>query len=309
MLISGQTLTISALSRFRVPIARAMPPLAVLYGVGTYWIVWSLAGGLLVTLSFFVRLPVSGSYFPAAALLGSAAAVAVALRSGGWLGAAALALLGLGYGASLACQSPAGIGGPSCNLGVFLSAHVGELIGAILGLPLGLAIRERGGRSTLLLAAAIVAIAIPVLRVLFASFGPVVGSDAYERYLWTIRLEAAAAFAAGAVLGAMARRPGWGLLVLGAALLLPWVGGLRQWWEDSQFLQAHGIALNLNAIVQVEWQSFLPLIYFAFVLFGFATERFVAVVRRAVDRNLTESAGRSDPGARLPRQPPEIIDS
>jgi hypothetical protein len=65
-----------------------MPPLAVLYGVGTYWIVWSLAVGLLVASSFFVRLPVSGLYFPAAALLGSAAAVAVALRSGGWLGAA-----------------------------------------------------------------------------------------------------------------------------------------------------------------------------------------------------------------------------
>ncbi|HAF09810.1 MAG TPA: hypothetical protein DCK98_06990 [Chloroflexi bacterium] len=109
-----------------------MPPLAVLYGVGTYWIVWSLAVGLLVASSFFVRLPVSGLYFPAAALLGSAAAVAVALRSGGWLGAAALALLGLGYGLSLACQSSAGIGGPSCDLGPSFSAHVGELIGAIV---------------------------------------------------------------------------------------------------------------------------------------------------------------------------------
>src|SRR5438552_3732996 len=209
-----------------------VPRLAVLYGVGAYWIVWSLAVGLLLASSLFVRLPVSGLYLPAAALLGSAAAVAVALRSGGWLGAAALALLGLGYGGSLACPSSAGFGGPSCNLGPFFSAHVGKLIGALLGLPLGLAIRERGGRSTLLLAAAIVAIAIPVLRVLFASLGPVAGPDAYERYLWTIRLEAAAAFAAGAVLGAMARRSGWGLLVLGAALLLPWLGALRQWWED-----------------------------------------------------------------------------
>lgn len=306
---SAEVVTVSRFSWFRVPIARAMPPLAVLYGIGTYWIVWSLAAGLLVASSFFVRLPVSGLYFPAAALLGSAAAVAVALRSGGWLGAAALALLGLGYGASLACQSTAGIGGPSCNLSSFVPAHVGELIGAILGLPLGLAIRERRGWSTLLLAAAIVAVAIPVLRVLFASLGPVVGPDAYERYLWTIRLEAAAAFAAGALLGAMARRPGWGLLVLGAALLLPWLGGLRQWWEDRQFLQAHGIALNLNVIVQVEWQSFLPLIYFGFVLLGFAIERLVAVVRRAVDRNISQSAGRSDSGTRLSRQPPEIIDS
>ncbi|HAF09811.1 MAG TPA: hypothetical protein DCK98_06995 [Chloroflexi bacterium] len=135
-----------------------------------------------------------------------------------------------------------------------------------------------------------------MIRVLFASLGPVAGSDAYERYLWTIRLEAAAAFAAGAVLGAMARRSGWALLLLGAALLLPWLGGLRQWWEDRQFLQAHGIALNLNVIVQIEWQSFLPLIYFVFVLLGFAIERVVGVFTRVVRR----SSVRNDSDASLP---------
>jgi hypothetical protein len=275
---------------------------AVVYGIGIYWIVWSLTVGLLFAASLFVRLPVSGLYLPAAALLGSAAAIAVTVRSGGWLAAAALALLAVAYGLALACQSNAGIGRPSCDLGPFFSAHIGELVGAFVGLPLGIAVRQRGGRSTLLLAAAIIAIAIP-LRVVFVSLGPVTGSDSYERYLWTIRLEVAAAFAAGAVLGAMARRSGWGLVLLGAALLLPWLGGLRAWWEDRQFMQEHGIDLNLNALVQIEWQSFLPLIYFAFVLLGFGTER----VSRAVHRNISEGRVRNS-DARLPPQPPEIID-
>jgi hypothetical protein len=250
-----------------------------------------------------VRLPVSGLYLPTAALLGSAAAIAVTLRSGGWLAAVALALLAVAYGLALACQSNAGIGGPSCDLGPFFSAHVGELVGAFVGLPLGIAVRHRGGRSTLLLAAAIIAIAIPLLRVVFVPLGPVTGTDAYERYLWTVRLEAAAAFAAGAVLAAMARRSGLGLLLLGAALLLPWLGGLRAWWEDWQFLHARGIDLNLNVIVQIEWQSFLPLIYFAFVLLGFGAER----VSRAMRRNIREGRIRKSDG-RLPPQLPEIID-
>jgi hypothetical protein len=283
---------LGSIARLRLPIARATPPVAVVYGIGIYWIVWSLAVGLLFAASMFVRLPVSGLYLPAAALLGSAAAVAVTVRSGGWLAAVALALLGLGYGLSLACQSNAGIGRPSCDLGPFFSAHVGELVGVVVGVPLGVTLQKRGGRSTLLLAAAIIAIAIPLLRVVFVPMGQVTGSDAYERYLWTIRLEAAAAFAAGGVLAAMARRSGLGLLLLGAALLLPWLGGLRAWWEDWQFLQARGIELNLNVIVQTEWQSFLPLLYFALVLLGFAIER----VFRAVRRNIGDHRVRNSDG-------------
>jgi hypothetical protein len=294
---------LGSIARRRLPIARATPPVAVAYGVGIYWIVWSLAVGLLFAASLFVRLPVSGLYLPAAALLGSAAAIAVTVRSGGWLAAVALALLGLVYGLSVGCQSNAGTGRPSCDLGSFFSAHIGELLGASVGLPLGLAFQKRGGRSTLLLAAAIIAIAIPLLRVVFVPLGPVTGSDAYERYLWTIRLEAVAALAAGAVLAAMARRSGLGLLLLGAALLLPWLGGLRAWWEDWQFLQARGIGLNLNVIVQIEWQSFLPLIYFALVLLGFAVERVFGAVRR----NIGEHRVRNSDGG-VPPHAPGIID-
>jgi hypothetical protein len=292
-----------SIARLRLPIARATPPVAVVYGIGIYWIVWSLAVGLLVAASLFVRLPVSGLYLPAAAALGSAAAIAVTLRSGGWLAAAALALLGLVYGLSLACQSTLGTGGPSCDLGPFFSTHVGELVGGFVGLPLGLAFQKRGGRSTLLLTAAIIAIAIPLLRIVFVPLGPLTGSDAHERHLWTIRLEAAAAFAAGAVLAAMARRSGLGLLLLGAALLLPWLGGLRTWWEDWQFLHARGIDLNLNVIVQIEWQSVLPLIYFALVLFGFAIERVFGAVRR----NIAEHRVRNSDGG-VPPHAPELID-
>jgi len=273
---------LGSIARLRLPIARATPPVAVAYGIGSYWIVWSLAVGLLFAASLFVRLPISGLYLPAAALLGSAAAIAVTVRSGGWLAAVALALLGLVYGFTLACQPNAGTGRPSCDLGQLFSAHVGELVGAVVGLPLAVAFQKRGGRSTVLLAAAIIAIAIPLLLVVFVPLGSVTGSDAYERYLWTIRLEAAAAFAAGAVLAAMARRAELGLLVLGAALLLPWLGSLRAWWEDWQFLQARGITLNFNAIVEIEWRSFLPLIYFALVLLGFAIERACGAVRRNI---------------------------
>jgi hypothetical protein len=289
-----------SIAALRVPIARATPPVAVIYGIGIYWIVWSLAVGLLSAVSLFVRLPISGLYLPAAVLLGSAAAISVTVRSGGWLAAVALALLGLFYGLALACQSNAGTGRPSCDLGPFFSAHVGELVGAVVGLPLAVVLQKRGGRSTVLLAAAIIAIAIPLLLVLFVPLGPVTGSDAYERYLWTIRLEAAAAFAAGAVLAAMARRAELGLLVLGAALLLPWLGGLRAWWEDWQFLQARGITLNFNAIVQIEWRSFLPLIYFALVLLGFATERAFGAMRR----NIGEQRLRSSDGG----VPPDTLE-
>lgn len=295
---------LGSIARLRLPVAHAAPPLAVIYGIGTYWIVWSLALGLLFAASLLVRLPVSGLYLPAAALLGSAAAIAVTLRSNGWLAAVALALLAVAYGLSLACQSTLGTRGPSCDLGPFFSAHVGELVGAVVGIPLGLAFERRGGRSTVLLAAAIIAIAIPLLRVAFEPFGPVTGSDAHERYLWTIRLEGAAAFAAGAVLAAMARRAGPGLLLLGAALLLPWLGALRAWWEDWQFLQAHGIALNLNAIVQIEWQTFLPLIYFALLLLGFAIERVFGALRRNIGQHRVHSSG-----AGVPPHAAGIIDS
>lgn len=249
--------------------------------------------GLLVTASLFIQLPVSRLYMPAAALVGSAAAVAVALRSGGWLAAVALGLLGLAYGFTLVCQSNAGLGGASCGPGPFFSAHVGELVGASLGIPIGLAIKEHSGRSRLLLAAAIIAIAIPALRVVFGWLGPVTGSDAYDRLLWTIRLEAAAAFAAGAVLGATARRSGWGLLLIGAALLLPWLAALRTWWEDRQFMQAHGIDLNFNVFVQIEWQRFLPLIYFALVLLGFASGFLVSAVRRNISERRVRNSDAS----------------
>ena len=262
-------MTFRTIASRRFPIARAMPPIAILYGVGSYWLVWSLAVGLLLTASLFVKLPVSGLYLPAAALLGAAAAIAITLRSGGWLAAVGLAILGLGYGYVLAC--PPGVGGRLCEAGPFVSAHRAELAGALIGLPLALAIGGRDGRSTVLLAAALIAIAAPALRVVFASVDPATGSVAYERYVWSIRLEGAAALTAGAILGAMGKRPVVGLLFIGAALLLPWFGGaFRQWWEDMQFLQQRGIGLNISMLVQTEWQTFVPLVYFALVLLGFA---------------------------------------
>jgi hypothetical protein len=262
-------MTLKAIASHRLPIARAMPPIAILYGLGSYWLVWSLAVGLLLTASLFVRLPVSGLYLPAAALLGAAAAITITLRSGGWLAVVGLAILGLGYGYVLAC--PPGVGGRPCEAGPFLSAHRAELAGALIGLPLAMAIRGRDGRSTVLLAAALIAIAAPALRVVFASVDPAAtGSVAYDRYVWSVRFEGAAALTAGAVLGVMGKRPVLGLLFIGAALLLPWFGGtFRQWWEDMQFLQQHGIGLNLSRLIQTEWQSFVPLVYFALVLLGF----------------------------------------
>jgi hypothetical protein len=268
-------MTLRTIASRRLPIARAIPPIAILHGVGSYWLVWSIAVGLLLTASLFVRLPVSALYLPAAALLGSAAAIAITLRSGGWLAVAGLAIVGLGYGYVLACPpGAAGIGTRACEAGPFISAHRAELAGALIGLPLALAIKGRDGRSIVLQAAALIAITSPALRVVFASVDQTTGSAGYERYLWTIRLEGAAALTAGALLGAMGRRSVFGLLFIGAALLLPWLGGtFRQWWEDMQFFQEHGIGLNLSALIQTEWQTFLPLIYFGLVLLGFAAAR------------------------------------
>jgi hypothetical protein len=265
-----------ALARSQVSVARAAPLLAIIYGFGAYWIVYWLAIGVLVAASVFVRLPDSTLYFPAAALAASAAAVAVALRSAGWVSAVGLSVAAIAYVLVLECRpSAAQVLGPcSLDLGRFVRGHAAQVVGALMGLPLALGLRPRDGRSALLLAAGIVAIAIPLTRFVFSPFDPVTGSAASERYLWTIRTQAGAAIAAGVVLGTTARRPIWALLILGAGLLLPWFGGtFRQWWLNLQDLQQHGIRVNLAVIIQVEWQFFLPLIYFALLLAGFAVAR------------------------------------
>lgn len=195
-------MTAVAVARLRVSIARAGSPLAILYGLGAYWIVASLVIGLLVTASFFVRLPVNSLYLPTAAFAASAAAVAVALRSGGWVSAGGLAVAAVTYGLFLDCWSngPA-LGTCAVDLARIVRGHVGEVVGGLVGLPLALGVRPRDGRSALLLAAGIFAIALPVLLVAFAPLDRVTGSAAHERYLWTIRVQAGAAIAGGAVLG------------------------------------------------------------------------------------------------------------
>jgi len=268
-------MTAVALARLHVSVARAAPLLAIIYGFGAYWIVSWLAIGVLVSASVFVRLPVSTLYLPAAALAASAVAVAVALRSAGWVSAVGLSLVAMAYALVLECGSSAqAFGTCSFDLGRIARGHAGEVVGALVGLPLALGVRPRDGRSALLLAAGIVAIAVPLARVVLSPFDPVTGSTAYERYLWTIRMQAGAAIAGGVVLGTTARRPIWALLILGAGLLLPWVGGtFRQWWLNLQDLQEYGIRVNPAVIIQAEWQFFLPLIYFALLLVGFAVAR------------------------------------
>jgi hypothetical protein len=263
-----------ALAWLQLSVARAPPLLAIIYGFGAYWIVYWLAIGVLVNAFFFVRLPGSTLYFPAAALAASAAAVTVALRSAGWVSAVGLSIAAIAYALVLECGPSAAQALGACPFDRLVRGHAAEVVGALVGLPLALGFRPRDGRSALLLAAGIVAIAIPLTRVAFSPFDPVTGSAASERYLWTIRMQAGAAIAGGVVLATMASRPIWALQVLGAGLLLPWFGGtFRQWWVDLQELQEFGIRLSLAAIIQTQWQLFLPLIYFALVLVGFAVAR------------------------------------
>jgi hypothetical protein len=273
-------MTAVALARLRVSVARAAPLLAIIYAFGAYWIVSWLAIGVLVGAFVFAQLPIGPLYFTAAALAASAVAVAVALRSAGWVSAVGLSVAAMAYLLVLEC-GPGGhaLGTCSLDFGRFVRGHAAEVVGALAGLPLALGLRPRDGRSPLLLAAGIVAIATPLALVVFSPFDPVTGSAAYERYLWTIRMQAGAAIAAGIVLGTTAGRPIWALLVLGAALLLPWLGGtFRQWWLDLQDLQQHGITVNLAVNIQREWQFFLPLIYFALLLVGFAVARAVTTL-------------------------------
>jgi hypothetical protein len=266
-------MTARTLARPQISVARAAPLLAIIYGFGAYWIVSWLAIGMLLSAFVFVGLPGSTLYLPAAALAASAVAVAVALRSAGWVSAIGLSIAAMGYALVLDCGLSAQALG-TCSFDRLVRGHAAEVVGAVVGLPLALGLRPRDGRSALLLAAGIIAIAVPLARVVFSPFDPVMGSAAYERYLWTIRMQAGAAIAGGIVLGTTARRPIWALLVLGAGLLLPWLAGtFRQWLLDLQELEEFGIRKNLAVIIQTEWQFFLPLIYFALVLMAFAVAR------------------------------------
>jgi hypothetical protein len=254
----------------RAAVARASWPLAILYAIGAYWIVYSLAVGLFATSSFIVRPPVSALYLPSAVLAGSAAAAAVALRSGGWISAIGLAVAAVAYVLVLDCRgSTAALGTCGVDVGWIAQRHVGEVLGALAGIVLAFGLRRRDGRSALLLAAGIFAITFSVLRVGFAFLEPVTGSPAYARFLWATGLQAAAALAAGAVLGWMARRRPWALLMIGAAFLLPWLGGtFHQWWESELVLREHGFTMSIADTVRTQWQLFLPLIYFVLVLIG-----------------------------------------
>jgi hypothetical protein len=277
-----------AIARLRPTVAPAVPPVAIVYAIGIYWIVWSLAIGLVVSASLFVRLPVSALYLPATALISSAAATAVALRSGGWRSVLGLTVLGLAYAFFLVCRSgAAGVGTSSCDPARVFSAHIAEVVGSVVGLPLALALRSRDGTSATLLAAAIIAIAIPLLRLAFAPLGPLTGSAAYDEYLWAIRLQVGAAIAAGAIIAWRATRALAALLILAAGLLLPWAGSLRSWWEDTLFLRTNGIVMNLPAIIQTQWQLFLPPIFVGCVLLGFIAERIGNELRRRATHRAT----------------------
>jgi hypothetical protein len=281
------------IARFRPTVAPGVPPVAILSAIGIYWIVWSLATGALISASMFVRLPGSALYLPAAAFVASLAATAVALRSGGWRSVLGLSLLGLLYGFFLVCRS-GGVGesASSCDPARAFSGHIAELVGGVLGLPVALTLRTRNGTSALLLAAAVIAITIPLLRVAYAPLGPLTGSAGYEQYLWAVRLQIGTAIGSGAIVAWRARRAAAALLMLAAALLLPWFGGMRSWWEDTPFLRTNGIVLNLPAIIQTQWQLFLPPIFFGCVLLGFVAERLGReLARRALDR--TASVGPS----------------
>lgn len=272
----------AASGALRVSVTRASPPLAILYAIGAYWIVYSLAVGLLVIASFIVLLPVSGLYLPAAALAGSAAAAAVALRSGGWISVVGLAVAAVAYVLVLECRGdPTMFGTCASDIAGIVQGHVAEVVGAVIGVPLAFGLRLRDGRSAVLLAAGIIGIGLPIVHVGFGFLEPVTGSPAYERFLWATGLRAAAAVAAGAVLGWMAKRRSWALLTVGAPLLLPWLGGtFRQWLQGQLELREHGFTISVLDIVQREWVFFLPLIFCALVIIGFAAALAVRVAAR-----------------------------
>jgi len=273
-----QVMRVAAIAHLRPTVAARTPPVAILCAIGSYWIVWSVAIGLVVTASMFVRLPVSALYVTVPALFGSAAATAVALRSGGRRSLLGISVLALVYGSFLTC--PGAVGTSSCDLGRIFSSHIAEIIGGAVGLPLALALRTRDGTSALLLAAAVIAISVPLLRVDFGLLAPMTGPAAYERYLWILRLEAVAAIGAGAIVAWRARHAAAALLVLAAALLLPWFSGLRLWWEATSFLRTRGIVTNLPTIIETQWQVFLPLLFVGCVLLGFGGGRIVRALAR-----------------------------
>lgn len=263
----------------RVPIARAWPPLAVLYAAGAYWLAQSFALAALAAASVVVRLPVSALYRPGVALIASCAAFAIALRSGGWISVLLFAVSGAIY-AALLDRRPACEEISSClDVLLFARAHLAEVIGALVGVVLAMGLRRRDGVSTLLLAAGIIGLAVPLIRAIFAPLPPVIGAAAYERFLLGIGAQAAAALAAGVVLGSLAGRAGPGLAVVGLAFVLPWLGGpFRQWWQDLQELQAFGFEMTVPTIIQTQWQTFLPVGYATLMLAGFLGARVVRAI-------------------------------
>ncbi len=266
----------------RVPrpiVPPAGPLVAALYGLGARWLVGGLLEGVvnvsltLATPTFETRPPIRET----AALLAVAAAVSIARRSGGIRGALLVgaAIAGGEIGVLLlrahryAVLCPTQLNCPPIVEPPFPWYLIAGAVFGLVGVHL---VSASGARwSAPLLAAAVLAVSFPIVRLLIEPFGQPVGADAAVKVNVIMASQLTAAVTAGALLGVGGRRLWLSVPIFVAVYVLPSFFYLRLWLSQRP---------PQPFVLQVEWQMLLPFIY----ALGLVTGVFLARMARSLRR-------------------------
>lgn len=259
----------------RPTVPLAGPLVAALYGLGARWLVGGLLEGV-VNVSLTLATPTFETQPPireTIALLAVAAAVSVARRSGGIRAALLLgaAIAGGELGSLLlrtrSCQIQV-----SCGLLVEPPFPWYVVAGAVFGLAGARLVSARRIRwSAPLLAAAVLAVSFPIVRLLIEPFGQPVGADAGVKINVIMASQLTAAVTAGALLGVGGRRLWLSVPIFVAVYVLPSFFYLRLWLSQRP---------PQPFVLQVEWQMLLPFIYALGLVTGVFLARMATSLRR-----------------------------
>ena len=267
----------------RPAVPAAGPIIAAAYGLGVQWLTSGLVQGVVFTYLSFATpvLPGQPPIREAIAFLAATAGIAVARRSGGLPAALLLVVFIAAEEASgriVLAHANAACGATQLGCLQLLQPPpfpwpaVG---GALLGLLAARLIRTSGTRrSVALLAAALLAVAFPVVRLLIEPFGQPTGPDAGLKFDIIIAAQIVAAALAGGLLGAGSRRTWRWVTLFAAVYLLPWSYTLKLW-----LLQPPPLPFTLFTF-EVQWQMLIPPLYALTLITAALLGRMVVALRK-----------------------------